>query len=201
MTPSNVPGPLSGKALDRLFRDARTFSHWLDLPVEQALLREIATLMRLAPTSANCGPARIVFVASREAKERLRPALSAGNVDKTMSAPVTAIVGHDLDFPETLPALYPPADARSWFAGKPDLIAQTAFRNGSLQGAYLIMAARALGLDCGPMSGFDQAAVKAAFFPADRVEVNFLCNLGYGDRTRLHPRLPRPDFERFCAIV
>lgn len=187
-------------ALDQLFLTARTHSAWLDKPVPEALLRQAYDLARMAPTSGNSQPMRIVFVCSAEARERLRPALSEGNLEKTMSAPVTAIIAHDMEFYEELPRLYPHVDARSWFAGKPDAIAETAFRNGSMQGAYFIMAARAVGLDCGPMSGFDKAVVDAAFFPEGRIKSNFLINLGYGDAARLHPRSPRPEFNEFCRI-
>jgi 3-hydroxypropanoate dehydrogenase len=192
---------LSETALDLVFRSARTHTHWLDRPVDDETLRALYELLRWGPTSANCSPARIVFVRSRQAKERLRPALSAGNVDKTMAAPATAIIGHDLRFHEQLPRLFPHADARSWFAGNDELIRTTAFRNGTLQGAYLIISARALGLDCGPMSGFDNAKVDAAFFPGSTVKSNFLCNLGYGDPAKLHPRSPRLAFDEACRIV
>jgi 3-hydroxypropanoate dehydrogenase len=192
---------LSETALDLVFRSARTHTHWLDRPVDDETLRALYDLLRWGPTSANCSPARIVFVRSRQAKERLRPALSAGNVDKTMAAPATAIIGHDLRFHEQLPRLFPHADARSWFAGNDELIRTTAFRNGTLQGAYLIISARALGLDCGPMSGFDNAKVDAAFFPGSTVKSNFLCNLGYGDPAKLHPRSPRLAFDEACRIV
>ena len=188
-------------ALDLIFRNARTLTAWLDKPVPEAVLRAVWDLAKLGPTSANCCPARIVFVASPEAKERLKPCLSPGNVEKTMKAPATAIIGHDLEFYERLPALFPHTDARSWFVGKPDLARETAFRSGTLQGAYLMLAARALGLDCGPMSGFDSDAVDAAFFPGGKVKSNFLCNLGYGDRTSLRPRGPRPVFDDVCAVV
>jgi 3-hydroxypropanoate dehydrogenase len=163
--------------------------------------RALYDLLKWGPTSANCSPARIVFVRSREGKERLRPALSAGNVDKTMAAPVTAIIGHDLRFHDQLPRLFPHTDARSWFAGKDELIRTTAFRNGTLQGAYLIVAARSLGLDCGPMSGFDNARVDAEFFPGGTVKSNFLCNLGYGDPAKLHPRSPRLAFDEACRLA
>ena len=195
------PMILSEHGLDLVFRNARTHTHWLDRPVDDETLRALYDLMKWGPTSANCSPARIVFVRSREAKERLRPALSAGNVDKTMAAPVTAIIGHDLRFHDHLPRLFPHADARSWFAGKDELIRTTAFRNGTLQGAYLIVAARSLGLDCGPMSGFDNARVDAEFFPGGAVKSNFLCNLGYGDPAKLHPRNPRLAFDETCRIV
>lgn len=188
------------KAMDQLFCEARTHNEWLDRPVSDDLLRELFDLMRWPPTSANCSPARIVFVKSPQAKARLLPALIEGNVEKTRTAPVTAIVGYDLEFHEHLPRLFPHTDARSWFAGNAPLIEATAFRNGSLQGAYLIMAARALGLDCGPMSGFDADKVNAAFFGDSSVRVNFLCNLGYGRAEALFPRSPRFDFEDVCRI-
>lgn len=193
--------PLDGQALDRIFRQARTHSHWLDRPVSDALLREAWELARLGPTSANCQPLRVVFVRSPEAKARLRPALMEGNVEKTMAAPVTAILGHDLAFYERLPRLFPHADARSWFVGNEPLIATTAFRNGTLQAAYLILALRAVGLDCGPMSGFDNARVDAEFFAGTTVKSNFLLNIGYGDPARLHERGPRLDFDEACRVV
>ena len=192
---------LDDAALDLLFREARTHNGWLDKPVEDELLRRVWDLARMGPTSANCSPARILFLKSHAAKERLRPALSAGNLEKTMAAPVTAVIGYDLDFPEHLPRLFPHDDARAWFAGNEALIQTTAFRNGTLQGAYLIMAARALGLDCGPMSGFDNAKVDAAFFAGTRVKSNFLCNLGYGDPSKLFPRSPRYEFDEVCEIL
>jgi len=193
---------LSDAALDTIFRDARTFTHWQDRPVGTVLLQAVYDLFRLGPTSANSCPARIVFVTSADGKEKLKPALDKGNVRQTMAAPVTAIIGYDTRFYEKLGQLYPHnPDARSWFEGKPDTIAETAFRNGTLQGAYLIIAARALGLDCGPMSGFRRTAVDAAFFPDGWVKSNFLCNLGYGDRAKLHPRSPRLAFDEACRIV
>jgi 3-hydroxypropanoate dehydrogenase len=188
-------------ALDVLFREARTHYHWRDKPVSEDLLRAIWDLARVGPTSANCSPARIVFVISREAKEKLRPALIPGNVEKTMTAAATAIIGYDTTFYDRLPELYPHANARSWFVGNEALIESTAFRNGTLQGGYFILAARALGLDCGPMSGFDNAAVDAAFFADTPVKSNFLCNLGYGEASRLHPRGPRLAFEEACRIA
>lgn len=192
--------PLPDACLDTLFRDARTFSAFEPRAVPEATLRELYDLLKWAPTSANSNPARFVFVVSREGKEKLKPALSAGNLDKTMAAPVTAIVAYDMAFYENLPQLFPHTDARSWFVGKPDHILTTAFRNGTLQGAYLILAARALGLDCGAMSGFDNAKVDAAFFPDGRYRSNFLCNLGYGDRSKLMPRHPRLSFDEACRI-
>ena len=198
---SGVRPTLEETALDAIFRKARTHRAWLDQPVPEDLLRRVYDLAALGPTSANCCPMRVLFAMSREAKERLRPALAPGNVDKTMQAPVTAIVGHDLEFYDKLPRLFPTADMRAYFAGKPELIAATAFRNGSLQGAYLMVAARALGLDCGAMSGFDNAKVDAAFFPDGRVKSNFLCNLGYGDPSKLGPRPPRLPFDEACRII
>jgi 3-hydroxypropanoate dehydrogenase len=187
--------------LDILFREARTYNKWLNKPVDPALLQTLYELVCLGPTSANAQPARFVFVSSKAAKEKLKPALSAGNLDKTMAAPVTVIVGHDLAFYEFLPRTFPHVDARAWFAGNAALIQMTALRNGSLAGAYLIMAARALGLDAGPMSGFDNAKVDEAFFAGTQVRSNFLINLGYGDDAALTPRLPRLDFDEACKIV
>ena len=192
---------LDAAALDQLFNAARTHNGWLPRPVSDDQLRALYDLMKMAPTSANCSPARIVFVSSAQGKERLRPALAPGNVDKTMSAPVTAIIAHDLEFYEKLPKLFPHADARSWFVGKPEFSARAALLNGSLQGAYLMLAARAIGLDCGPMSGFDNARVDAEFFAGTPVRSNFLCNLGYGDASKLFPRSPRLDFDEACRIV
>jgi 3-hydroxypropanoate dehydrogenase len=192
---------IAAPALDQLFREARTFSYWLDRPVGEDLLRQVADLAKLGPTSANCSPARFIFVVSPAAKERLRPHLDAGNVRQTMSAPATVIVAYDLSFYERLTFLFPhEPGARGWFADDPGRIEEHAFRNATLQGAYLILAARALGLDCGPMSGFDKAGVEGAFFPDGTVKANFLINLGYGDRSRLHPRSPRFDFDEFCRI-
>lgn len=192
---------LSDAALDQLFRQARTHNGWLPKPVPTALLRQVYELATLGPTSANTTPARYVFLTTPQAKERLRPALAPGNVDKTMAAPVTVIIAWDTEFHEKLPKLFPHADARSWFAGKPALIEETAFRNSSLQGAYFIIAARALGLDCGPMSGFDQAKVNAEFFPDGKWKSNFLCNLGYGDATKIFPRNPRLSFDEACQVL
>lgn len=188
-------------ALDQLFRSARTHNGWLDRPVPDNLLVELHDLMKWGPTSANCWPLRTVFVKSPEAKARLLPLLMEGNRAKTEAAPVTAILGMDLAFYEKLPRLFPHTDAKAWFIGNQPLIEATAFRNSSLQGAYLMIAARALGLDCGPMSGFDAAAVDAAFFAGTQIKTNFICNLGYGDPTALFPRSPRPAFEEVCTIV
>jgi 3-hydroxypropanoate dehydrogenase len=183
-------------ALDQLFREARTANAWTDRPVPDDKLREMYDLLKMAPTSANSSPARFVFVRTPEGKARLKPALSAGNLEKTMKAPVTVIVAHDLQFYEKLPVLFPHApDAKSWFTGSSSFAEQTAFRNGSLQGAYLILAARAVGLDAGPMSGFDAAKVDDAFFQGTTWKANFLVNLGYGDPAGLFPRSPRLDIE------
>jgi 3-hydroxypropanoate dehydrogenase len=192
---------LSDDALDQLFHQARTHNGWQAKPVDDALLKRLIELALLGPTSANCSPGRFVFVKSPEAKEKLRPALSAGNLEKTMAAPATVIVGMDMAFYEHLPKLFPHADARPWFAGNDKMIAETAFRNATLQGAYLIMAARALGLDTGPMSGFDAAKVDAAFFAGTTVKTNFLINLGYGDPSKLFARSPRFTFDEAARIA
>lgn len=192
---------LSKVALDQLFNEARTYSSWLEKDVPDELLRDVIDLAKMAPTSANCSPARFIFVQSAEAKERLKPHLSEGNVKKTMAAPVTAIIALDSEFYEHLPQLYPQTDARSWFAGKASHAEETAFRNGSLQGAYFILAARSLGLDCGPMSGFDKDGVNQAFLGGSTWKSNFLCNVGYGDTSTLHARSPRFSFDEMARIV
>lgn len=192
---------LSDKALDTLFREARTYNGWKEKDVADTLVKAVYDLMKWGPTSANCSPARFLFVKSPEAKKRLKPHLMEGNVEKTMQAPLTAIIANDLEFYEELPRLFPHTDAKSWFEGKPDFIKETAMRNGTLQGAYFIMAARALGLDCGPMSGFDQQGVRDEFFKDRDVEVNFLCNIGYGDPESLFPRSPRLEFDEACEIL
>ncbi|HUW75645.1 MAG TPA: malonic semialdehyde reductase, partial [Gallionella sp.] len=192
---------LDDRSLNLIFRDARTHNGWLDKPVSDTLIHQIYDLMKWAPTSANSSPARIVFVRSAAAKERLLPAMAPGNLDKTRAAPVTAIIAHDTEFHEKLPKLFPQADARSWFAGNQPLIDTTAFRNGTLQGAYLIIAARALGLDAGPMSGFDNAKVDQEFFPDGKIKSNFVINLGYGDHSKLFPRNPRLPFEEAAQIL
>jgi 3-hydroxypropanoate dehydrogenase len=192
---------LGPDVLDQLFLEARSYNGWQERPVAPETLQRLWQVMRMGPTSANCSPARLVFVVSAEAKARLKPCLMGGNVAKIMAAPVTAIVGHDLDFPDRLPELFPHEDARSWFAGNDALIETTAFRNGTLQGAYLMIAARALGLDCGPMSGFDNAAVDVAFFAGTKVRSNFLCNLGYGDEASLFARSPRLAFDDACTVA
>ena len=201
LTEDAMARPLDDTALGQLFRDARTHNGWQPQGVSEDTLRQLYDLLKMGPTSANCLPARFVFVQSPEAKARLKPCLAPNNAEKTMAAPVTVIVGYDMEFYEKLPQLFPHTDARSWFAGNPELIQSTAFRNASLQGAYLIMAARALGLDCGPMSGFDNAKVDAAFFPGGKVKSNFLVNLGYGDPSKVRPRGPRLAFEEACRIA
>jgi 3-hydroxypropanoate dehydrogenase len=192
---------LSSDALDQLWREARTFSAWLPEGVPAGLLHEIYELARLGPTSANSSPGRFVFLTTPEAKARLLPALAPGNVEKTRTAPVTVIVAWDTEFYEHLPRLFPRADMRSHFVGNAALIEETGFRNGTLQGGYFILAARALGLDCGPMSGFQAEKVNAEFFPDGKWKANFLCNLGYGDRGKLFPRSPRLDFEEACRVL
>jgi 3-hydroxypropanoate dehydrogenase len=193
---------LTDDGLDVLFRQARTHYAWLDKPVEDGLLKQVYDLAKMGPTSANMCPMHVVFVTSKTGKEKLKPCLDAGNVDKTMSAPVTAILGMDIHFFEKLPKLFPHADAKAWFKDLPENILEyLALRNSSLQGAYFMLAARALGLDCGPMSGFNNAKVDAAFFAGTTIKSNFLCNLGYGDVSKLYPRSPRLDFEEACQIV
>jgi len=193
---------LTGESLDILFRKARTLRAWLPKPVSDDLLRELYELMKWGPTSSNSCPARILFIRTPEAKERLRPTLSPGNVDQTMKAPVTAVLAYDLNFYDQFPKLSPHNPAmRDVFVNSSELAAATAFRNGSLQGGYFILAARSLGLDCGPMSGFDNAKLDAEFFPAGAVKSNFLCNLGYGDPSTLRPRAPRLDFHEACQLL
>jgi 3-hydroxypropanoate dehydrogenase len=187
--------PLDESALDILFRNARTKWEFTDEPVTDEDLKKLYDLVVLGPTSANCLPARFVFVRSAEGKAKLRPALSAGNVDKTMAAPVTVIVAHDPLFYQHLPRLFPPADAKAWFSGNPDLAEETAFRNSTLQGAYLMLAARALGIDSGAMSGFDKSKVDRAFFTESGWKSNFLINLGHGKPEHPFPRLPKLTFE------
>ena len=191
---------LPDAALDQIFRTARTCRAWRDEPVSDEALRALYDLMKWGPTSSNSSPARIVFVRSRAAKERLRPALDAGNVDKTMAAPATAIVAYDLEFHKRMGELSPSTDVQSTFIEHPDVALATAIRNGTLQGGYLILAARALGLDCGPMSGFDNARVDAAFFPGGTVKSNFLCNLGHGNPEKLRPRGARLAFDEACRM-
>lgn len=192
---------LDKQALDIIFRQARTHSAWLDKPVASEVLKQVYDLTKMAPTSANCSPMRIVFVQSKEGKEKLKSCLAPGNIDKTMTAPVTALIASDYEFYNHLPKLFPHIDAKSWFVGNEDLINTTAFRNSSLQGAYFILAARACGLDCGPMSGFDNQLLDETFFKGTSYKSNFICNLGYGDASALFPRSPRFDFEEACKIV
>lgn len=193
---------LSNEGQDLIFRNARSYSYWQDKPVDEGLLRQVYDLTKMGPTSANMCPLRIVFVKSREAKERLKLALDAGNVNKVMTAPVTAILGMDIRFYEKLPQLFPHADARSWFKDLPEPVLEyIALRNSSLQGAYFMLAARSLGLDCGPMSGFNNAKVDAEFFAGTTIKSNFICALGYGDASKLHPRSPRLTFEEACQII
>lgn len=195
-------GALDDRGLDLIFREARTQNSWRPEPIPQEMLRRIYDLAKFGPTTANSTPARFIFVMSKEGKEKLRPCLSAGNLEKTMAAPVTAIIAYDTRFYELLPELFPhDQTARSWFEDKDAHIIETALRNSSLQGAYFMIAARSLGLDCGPMSGFDQAKLNAAFFPDGRFKSNFLCNLAYGDDQKIFPRNPRLSFERACSIV
>lgn len=193
--------PLNDTALAALFTEGRSHNGWLDHPIDDTVLQRLYELARLGPTSANCSPGRFVFVRSAEGKERLKPALSSGNLAKTMGAPVTVIVAHDLAFYEHLPKLFPHTDAKSWFTGSPEAAAETAFRNSTLQAAYLMMAARALGLDCGPMSGFNVKKVNEAFFAGTTWSVNFLINLGHGDPSKLFDRLPRLPFDTACQLA
>ncbi|MEI8295600.1 MAG: malonic semialdehyde reductase [Alphaproteobacteria bacterium] len=185
----------------QVFVEGRTHTNWLEKPVDGELLQRIHELARLGPTSANCCPMRILFIKSHKAKEQLRPCLDEGNVEKTMKAPITAVIAHDLQFYDWLPKLFPHAPARDWFVGNQPLIEETAKRNGTLQGAYFMVVARSLGLDCGPMSGFDNAKLDAIFFADTQIRSNFLCNLGYGDPSKLFPRSPRFEFDEVCRIL
>jgi 3-hydroxypropanoate dehydrogenase len=193
---------LAEAALDQLFRTARTYNAFLPKEVSEEQLRALYDLAKFGPTSANSSPMRVVFVRSKEGKEKLKPFLSEGNRAKTLAAPVTAIVANDHSFYEKLPQLFPHVDARSWFVGNQALADITAFRNATLQGAYVIMAARSIGLDCGPMSGFDNAGVDEAFFAGTPIKSNFLINIGYGDASRdLFPRSPRLSFDEACRVA
>lgn len=192
---------LNSDGLDLMFRNGRTHNVWQDKPVDPALLKQAWDLTVLAPTSANCEPMRVTFVTTDAARERLKPCLAPGNVEKTMTAPVTAIIAHDMEFYEKLPDLFPHTDARSWFVGKEDAINTTAFRNGTLQAGYFILALRALGLDSGAMSGFDNAKVDAEFFAGTTYKSNFLLNIGYGDGSKLFPRQPRLSFDQGAEII
>jgi nitroreductase len=192
---------INDEALDIILREARTRNGWRDRPVSQTLIQAVYDLMKWGATSANCSPARFVFVVSKKAKERLIPHLLEGNQEKTREAPCCAIIAYDLEFYEKLPQLFPHTDARSWFAGNDALIKETAFRNGTLQGAYFMIAARALGLDCGPMSGFDQDGVNKEFFAGTTYKANFLCCIGYGTDNDLFARSPRFSFDEACKII
>jgi 3-hydroxypropanoate dehydrogenase len=192
---------INDSALNQILRDARTYTAWLPKPVPLELLKQAYELARMGPTSANSSPARFVFITGPEAKQRLIPSLAPGNVEKTKAAPATVIIAWDTEFYEQLPRLFPHADMRSFFVGNPALVEETGLRNGSLEGAYFIIAARALGLDCGPMSGFDPAKVNTEFFPDGKWKANFLCNIGYGDKSKLFPRGPRLDFEEACRVL
>lgn len=192
---------INDEALDIIFRTARTRNGWQEKKVTSTLVQAVYDLMKWGPTSANCSPARFVFVTSEAAKARLIPHLLPGNQGKVKAAPVTVIIGYDLEFYEKLPQLFPHTDARSWFVGNAPLIETTAFRNSTLQGAYLMIAARALGLDCGPMSGFSNEAVDREFFPGGKVKSNFICAIGYGTDENLFPRSPRLSFDEACEVV
>ncbi len=192
---------IDSAAIAALFTEARTQNKWTDQPVTDEQLHQLFDLLKMAPTSANCSPARFVFIRTEAGKEKLRPALSAGNLEKTMTAPVTVIVAQDPKFYDQLPKLFPHADARAWFAGNAALAEETAFRNSSLQGAYLMLAARALGIDCGAMSGFDKSKVDDAFFQDSGWKSNFLVNLGHGDSSGLFPRSPRFAFDEACVLA
>ena len=196
-----VNAPLNDDALDQLFRTARTYNNYLDTPVSNEQLESVWELMKYGPTSANCLPARILWCVSQESKEKLATLSMPANATKILSAPATAIIGMDMEFYEQLPELFPHADARSWFVGNDAMIEATAFRNSSLQGAYFILAARALGLDTGAMSGFNNAGVDAAFFADTKIKSNFISTIGYGDPASIFDRSPRPGFDRFNKIV
>ena len=196
-----INAPLETAALDQLFRNARSYNGYTDKPVSNDQLEAVWELMKYGPTSANCLPARIIWCVSEEAKQKLAALTMPANGEKILSAPATAIIGMDLEFYENLPELFPHTDARSWFVGNDALIEKTAFRNSSLQGGYFILAARALGLDAGPMSGFDNDAVDAAFFAGSTIKSNFISTIGYGDPATIFDRSPRPAFDRFNKIV
>lgn len=193
--------PISQEALDTLFNDARTYNAWDKREVSDELIKQLDSLVKMGPTSANCCPMRVIYVKSDEAKAKLKDCLMEGNIEKTMTAPVCAIIGMDLEFYEKLPQLFPHTDAKSWYVGKEKFIESTAFRNSSLQGGYFIMAARALGLDCGPLSGFSPKKINDTFFADTSIKVNFLCNLGYGTEKDLFPRSPRLDFDEANKII
>ena len=191
---------LNQQTLQQLFLEARSFDGWLDKPVSEEQIRQLYDLTKMGPTSANSCPARFVFVTSDGAKCKLKDCLDEGNIEKSMTAPVVAIIGMDMEFYEQLPVLFPHGDARSWYAGKDEKIFDAAFRNSSLQGAYLIMAIRSLGMDAGPMSGFNSEKLDATFFPDGKVKSNFICALGYGDKNKVYPRGPRLEFNQAASI-
>lgn len=193
--------PLGSAALAQLFTEARTHNAFRDKPVPNELLKQAVELARMGPTAANQQPLRVLFLRSKEAKERLRPALNPGNVEKTMAAPIVAVTAYDVEFYEHLPFLFPHADAKSWFSGNAEFAARSAFQNGTLQVGYFILALRSLGLDAGPMTGFDPAKADAEFFPDGKVRSNVLINIGYGDETKLFPRSPRLSFEQMAEIL
>ncbi len=192
---------LDQKALDLLFNNARTYNDWQDKAVSDEMLQQVYNLTKMGPSSANTQPLRVIYVKSDEAKAKLMPAIAPGNVDKVKNAPACAILGMDMEFYEHLPELFPHADAKSWFVGNDQLIEDTAMRNSSIQGGYFILAARALGLDTGALSGFDNAKVDELFFAGTKIKSNFLCNIGYGDEASVFPRSPRPEFDKFCSII
>jgi len=192
---------LDKSVLDQMFFEARSHDVWIDKPVNDKLINELYNILKMGPTSANSCPARFIFIKSDTAKAELKECLAEGNVEKSMTAPVVAIIGMDMEFYEQLPKLFPHTDARSWYAGNDEKILETAFRNSTLQGAYLIMAIRSLGLDAGPMSGFDSEKLDATFFPDGKIKSNFICAFGYGDITKLHPRGPRLEFSEVCKIA
>jgi len=185
----------------KLFLEARTQSSWQKKTITEQTIKNLFDLSKMPPTSANCSPGRFIFIVTKEAKEKLRPAISKGNLEQTLNAPITVIIAYDTKFYDHLDYLYPNTNAKDWFVGNDELINETAFRNGTLQGAYLIMAARGLGLDCGPMSGFDKLAINKTFFPEGRFKVNFLLNIGYGDNKKVNKRSPRFKFEEVCEIL
>lgn len=197
----NADRILSDKDMDILFREARTYNGWLKKDVSDTQIKALFDLMKMGPTSANCSPVRLKFLKTDEAKQRLKPHMAEGNVEKTMSAPLVAVLAYDMEFYEQLPKLFPHTDAKSWFVGNDELIKATAMRNGTLQAAYLIMAARSIGLDCGPMSGFDAAGVKKEFFPDDNYVVDLVCNIGYGDDSTIFDRSPRFEFDDVSEIL
>lgn len=194
-------GALEPSALDTLFREARSQNAWQDKDIPEGVLEQLYHLVKMGPTSANCAPGRFVFIRSKEAKQKLDPAMSSGNREKTMAAPVTVLVCQDMEFYEKLGELFPHVDAKPWFTGSEAMITETAFRNASLQGGYLIMAARALGLDCGPMSGFDAKLVEETFLAGTTWKVNFMINLGYGEPSKVFDRLPRLAMEDACKVL